>query len=43
MVEVPVELTFNNDSRINLKAIWYMFVDTLAIAYRMHILKYYDR
>ncbi len=43
VVEVPVELTFNNDSRINLKAIWYMFVDTLAIAYRMHILKYYDR
>ena len=43
VVEVPVELTFNNDSRINLKAIWYMFVDTIAIAYRMHILKYYDR
>ncbi|GBE54962.1 undecaprenyl-phosphate mannosyltransferase [archaeon BMS3Bbin15] len=43
VVEVPVDLTFNNDSRINLKAIWCMFVDTLAIAYRMHILKYYDR
>ncbi len=43
VVEVPVGLTFNNDSRINLKSIWYMFVDTLAIAYRMRILKYYDR
>ena len=41
--EVPVELTFHNDSRINFRAIWNMFVDTLAIAYRMHILKYYDR
>jgi|Deesub1362A_J573_1020465.scaffolds.fasta_scaffold00662_13 glycosyltransferase involved in cell wall biosynthesis len=43
IVEAPVKLTFNNDSRINWKAICDMFVDTLAIAYRMHILKYYDR
>jgi len=41
-VEAPVELSYNYDSRINWKAIWYMFVDTLAIAYRMYIKKYYD-
>jgi glycosyltransferase involved in cell wall biosynthesis len=43
IVEAPVELTFKNDSRINVKAIWNMFVDTFAIAYRMHILRHYDR
>ncbi len=43
IVEAPVEITFNYDSRINWKAIWNMFVDTLAVAYRMYIKKYYDR
>lgn len=43
IVEAPIELNFNFDSRIDWKAIWDMFVDTLAIAYRMHIKKYYDR
>ena len=43
VVEAPVRLTFGNDSRIDWRAIWNMFVDTLAIAYRMHVLRYYDR
>jgi glycosyltransferase involved in cell wall biosynthesis len=43
IVEAPVEITFNYDSRINWKAIWNMFVDTLAVAYKMYIKKYYDR
>lgn len=43
IVEAPIELTFNFDSRIDWKAIWDIFVDTLAIAYRMHIKNYYDR
>lgn len=43
VVEAPVKLAFNNDSRINWREICNMFVDTLAIAYRMHILRYYDR
>ena len=42
IVEAPVELNFNHNSNIDWKAIWFMFVDTLAIAYRMHIRRYYD-
>ncbi len=43
IVEVPVVLNYNHSSNINLKAIWYMFVDTIAIFYRMRILHYYDK
>ena len=43
IVEVPVVLNYNYSSNINLKAIWYMFVDTIAIFYRMRILHYYDK
>jgi len=42
VVEAPVELNFKHGSNINWKEIWRMFVDTLAIAYRMHIRRYYD-
>lgn len=42
IIEAPVELNFNYNSSINLKEIWKMLVDTLAIAYRMYIRKYYD-
>ena len=42
IVEVPVVLNYNYSSNINLKAIWYMFVDTIAVFYRMKILHYYD-
>jgi len=43
IVEAPVVLNFRNSSRINWKAVWRMFIDTLAIAYRMYIKRYYDR
>ncbi len=43
VVEAPLRLRFNNDSRINWREIWWMFVDTMAVAYRMHVLRYYDR
>jgi len=42
IVEAPVELDFKHGSNINWREIWRMFVDTLAIAYRMHIRRYYD-
>lgn len=42
IVEAPVELNFGFSSNINWKEIWRMFVDTLAIAYRMYIRRYYD-
>ena len=43
IVEVPVVLNYHYSSNVNLKAIWYMFVDTIAIFYRMNILHYYDK
>ena len=40
--EAPVELAFNQSgSGINIKTIWRMFVDTLAIFYRARIQNYY--
>ncbi len=42
--EAPISLTYKfSGTGINLKEIYYMFVDTLAIAYRLHILRYYDK
>jgi len=43
ITEVPVELNHNSSSNINPKAIWYIFVDTIAIFYRMKILHYYEK
>ena len=43
IVEAPVELNYQTFSRISLKDIWCMFVDTMAIFYRMYFLRYYDR
>jgi len=43
--EAPVQLDFsrgNGFGRIKFKDIWHMFHDTLAIFYRLKILKYYD-
>lgn len=44
IVDAPVTLTFQRGafSRINLRDVYRIFLDTLAIFYRMHILKYYD-
>lgn len=44
IVEAPVEVNFKRvASRLRLGAVWNVFVDTLAIFYRMRILRYYDR
>lgn len=44
IVEAPVEVNFKRvASRLRLPAVWNVFVDTLAIFYRMRILRYYDQ
>jgi glycosyltransferase involved in cell wall biosynthesis len=44
IAEAPVVVNFNRVcSRLRLAAVWNVFVDTLAIFYRMRILHYYDR
>jgi glycosyltransferase involved in cell wall biosynthesis len=44
IVEAPVTLNFQRVcSRVRLPAVWNVFLDTLAIFYRMRILGYYDR
>jgi glycosyltransferase involved in cell wall biosynthesis len=44
IVEAPVTLNFTRVcSRLRLPAVWNVFLDTLAIFYRMRILHYYDR
>lgn len=44
--EAPIEINFNNDTSINSKNFWRviysMLWDTLAVYYRLRILKYYD-
>lgn len=42
--EAPVTLRFTRAfGRVNLTDVWRVFVDTLAIFYRMRVLRYYDR
>jgi glycosyltransferase involved in cell wall biosynthesis len=44
IVEAPVTVNFKRVcSRLRLTAVWNVFLDTLAIFYRMRILRYYDR
>lgn len=43
IAEAPVELNYQFSSRVSPKMIWDIFVDTLAIFYRMRILHYYDK
>jgi glycosyltransferase involved in cell wall biosynthesis len=44
IAEAPVTLSFQRVSnRIYLPAVWNIFLDTMAIFYRMRILRYYDR
>jgi glycosyltransferase involved in cell wall biosynthesis len=44
IVEAPVTVNFQRvGSRLRLPAVWNVFLDTLAIFYRMRILHYYDR
>lgn len=43
MVDAPIDINMDFDSKVNKKAIWNMFVDTCAVFYRMRILRYYDK
>ncbi len=44
IAEAPVTVNFRRvSSRVRLPAVWNVFLDTLAIFYRMRILRYYDR
>jgi glycosyltransferase involved in cell wall biosynthesis len=44
IAEAPVTVNFKRVcSRIKFTAVWNVFVDTLAIFYRMRLLRYYDR
>jgi glycosyltransferase involved in cell wall biosynthesis len=44
IVEAPVTVNFTRvSSRVRLRAVWNVFLDTLAIFYRMRILRYYDQ
>jgi len=44
IVEAPVTVNFRRlSSRVRLRAVWNVFLDTMAIFYRMRILRYYDR
>jgi len=41
--EAPIKLTYKfSGTGINLKQIYYMFIDTLAIFYRLRVKRYYD-
>ncbi|MFA7295964.1 MAG: glycosyltransferase [Dehalococcoidia bacterium] len=43
IVEAPVRVDYNFRTTINWRAILQMFWDTAAVAYRLHILRHYDR
>lgn len=44
IVEAPVKMDFNaTASGVKLKAIWRAGIDTLAVFYRLRILKFYDK
>ncbi|MBI5228629.1 glycosyltransferase family 2 protein [Candidatus Micrarchaeota archaeon] len=44
IAEGPVEMSYTQfGSTVNPRAVFNMFLDTCAVFYRMHILKYYDR
>ena len=42
IAEAPIELNFYDSSGLDFKGIWRIFLDTLAVFYRMRILHYYD-
>ena len=44
MKEAPIKLNYKfSGTGVNFKEIFYMFIDTLAIFYRLRILRYYDK
>lgn len=42
IIEAPVEINMDFDSKVNKRAIWNMLWDTCAVFYRMKIIHYYD-
>lgn len=42
IMEAPVTLKWHPSREIDFRAVWRMFVDTIAVFYRMKILHYYD-
>ena len=50
ILEAPIKLDYRHDFQTRgwqdfkrlLKMIWYLFIDTLAVVYRLRVLKYYD-
>ena len=44
IAEAPIKLHFQRDlGRIKIKDVWHTWLDTMAVFYRMYILKYYDK
>ncbi len=44
IIEAPIKMNFNvNTSSVKLKAIWRAGVDTMAVFYRLRVLKFYDK
>ena len=42
IVEAPIELNFNGDSKLKFMDIFHIALDTMAVFYRMYIKRYYD-
>ena len=43
IVEAPVEVRYHNNSNVDWRSVWSIFVDTCAVFYRMSIVRYYDK
>jgi glycosyltransferase involved in cell wall biosynthesis len=43
VMEAPVEINYPFSSTVNLRSAWWTLWDTMAIFYRLYILRYYDR
>ncbi len=43
IVEAPISLNHSWSSSVSLRSVWKIFLDTIAIFYRTHILRYYNR
>lgn len=44
IVEAPIDLNFQRfENRIKFRAIQDIFIDTMAVFYRLHVIKYYDK
>ncbi len=43
IIEAPVTIDYQFSSTTNLKAVWYVLLDTFAVFYRLYIRRWYDR